>query len=667
MAKLQFIRAAAANPIIRVFLQDSTSTAGAGKTGLTSASAGLNITVMRELNAAAAAKIYTSAGSKIDAVGTIGTYAAPTSTHCKFSEIDATNLPGLYEIQLEQATFGTGDASRFVIGMVTATGVAPCPFEIQLAAFDIQTAIAQTGDAYAVVNDTSFGNAKLVRSTTPANTLTVDASNQALSLVNNYSTGKVPLQPATAGRTLVVDAAGLADANMVKMGPTGSGTAQTARDIGTSVLLSSGTGTGQLDFTSGVVKSNLVQILATALTETAGQIAAAFKKWFNVATPTGTVNSIPDAVAGATSGLAIVGSIMGKSAVTLASTDVTGNLPVVVNDYATGKVPLQPTVALRTLDVSVTGEAGVDWANVGSPATTVGLSGTTVKAVTDAVSVPAVTLANGAHGGASATITLQVPIAATVPDTQKVDVNTIKTQAVVCAAGVTVLASVGAPAAPGTSGGLPTTNGTKLNQTVDLTLGQSIAASSIPAATVGSYAVGQDPATLLLVTPANKLATANGGVVTAGTVSDKTGYTLAVAPPTAGDISTAVWGAATRTLSGFGTLVADMTAAVWAAATRTLSAFGFTVAATVADKTGYSLVTTPPTAAEIADKILGRQLSGGTDGVRTVADALRTLRNKVVITNGVVTVYAEDDTTVAWTGALTTDAGALPITSVDPT
>jgi hypothetical protein len=39
------------------------------------------------------------------------------------------------------------------------------------------------------------------------------------------------LNPATAGRELVVDASGLADANTVKVGPTGSGTAQTAGDI----------------------------------------------------------------------------------------------------------------------------------------------------------------------------------------------------------------------------------------------------------------------------------------------------------------------------------------------------------------------------------------------------------------------------------------------------
>jgi hypothetical protein len=64
-----------------------------------------------------------------------------------------------------------------------------------------------------------------------------------------------------------------------------AGATQTARDIGASVLLSTGTGTGQLDFTSGVVKANLVQILATALTETAGLLAGGFKKFFNVAAP----------------------------------------------------------------------------------------------------------------------------------------------------------------------------------------------------------------------------------------------------------------------------------------------------------------------------------------------------------------------------------------------
>jgi hypothetical protein len=100
------------------------------------------------------------------------------------------------------------------------------------------------------------------------------------------------LMPTTAARTLVVDAAGLADANMVKAGATGAGTAQTARDLGASVLLSAGTGTGQIDFTSGVVKANLAQILATALTETAGQLAGGFKKFFNIAAPASTMDAL---------------------------------------------------------------------------------------------------------------------------------------------------------------------------------------------------------------------------------------------------------------------------------------------------------------------------------------------------------------------------------------
>lgn len=41
---------------------------------------------------------------------------------------------------------------------------------------------------------------------------------------------------------------------------------------------------------------------------------------------------------------------------------------------------LQPTIPGRTLDVSAGGEAGVDWANVGSPTTTVNLSGTNIDA-----------------------------------------------------------------------------------------------------------------------------------------------------------------------------------------------------------------------------------------------------------------------------------------------
>lgn len=77
----------------------------------------------------------------------------------------------------------------------------------------------------------------------------------------------------------------------------------------------------------------------------------------------------------------------------------------------------------------------------------------------------------------------------------------------------------------------------------------------------------------------------------------------------------AVWSVTTRTLSGFGTLVAD----IWGHATRTLSAFGFNVTVgTNSDKTGYTL-TAPydpaKTAAQAGDAMtltVGERTSVGT-------------------------------------------------------
>lgn len=48
---------------------------------------------------------------------------------------------------------------------------------------------------------------------------------------NDLATVALPLIPATPGRSLVVDAAGLADATAVKVGPSGAATAQTAGDL----------------------------------------------------------------------------------------------------------------------------------------------------------------------------------------------------------------------------------------------------------------------------------------------------------------------------------------------------------------------------------------------------------------------------------------------------
>lgn len=103
------------------------------------------------------------------------------------------------------------------------------------------------------------------------------------------------LMPVTAARTLVVDAAGLADANAVKLGPTGAGTALTARDIGASVLLSTGAGAGQLDFTAGVVKANATQWLGTAISapNVAGTPIVDVTRWLGTTAQAPAVAGVP--------------------------------------------------------------------------------------------------------------------------------------------------------------------------------------------------------------------------------------------------------------------------------------------------------------------------------------------------------------------------------------
>ena len=86
---------------------------------------------------------------------------------------------------------------------------------------------------------------------------------------------------------------------------------------------------------------------------------------------------------------------------------------------------------------------------------------------------------------------------------------------------------------------------------------------------------------------------------------------------------------------------------------------------------GIQLYPAAPTAVAVADALLDRDMSTGTDSgsttVRTVRQALRFLRNKWSISGTTLTVTKENDTTASWTAQVTGTAGADPITSSDPT
>lgn len=71
---------------------------------------------------------------------------------------------------------------------------------------------------------------------------------------------------------------------------------------------------------------------------------------------------------------------------------------------------------------------------------------------------------------------------------------------------------------------------------------------------------------------------------------------------------------------------------------------------------------------DIADGILNRVLDSSGNGTdttneRTVRSALRAMRNKVSVANGVMTVYKENDTTASWSASLSNTANV----TVDPT
>lgn len=76
-------------------------------------------------------------------------------------------------------------------------------------------------------------------------------------------------------------------ANTVAFG----GTTVTGRDLGASVLISSGTGTGQLSVTSGVIASNVTQFGGTNLTATGGRPEVNTSHWGGTAVASATVSA----------------------------------------------------------------------------------------------------------------------------------------------------------------------------------------------------------------------------------------------------------------------------------------------------------------------------------------------------------------------------------------
>lgn len=309
------------------------------------------------------------------------------------------------------------------------------------------------------------------------------------------------------------------------------------------------------------------------------------------------------------------------------------------NNLATVELPLVPTTAGRKLDVSAGGEAGIDWANIGSPTTSVALTGTTI-AVTQKVDVDTIKTNPVVNGG-----TVTFPTNATLASTTNITAGTITT--------VTNLTN-----AP--------TNG-DFTATMKTSIGTAVAASAVASVTgnVGGNVVGSVGSVVGAVgsvTGAVGSVTGNvGGNVTGsvGSVVGAVGSVTGAVGSVTGNVGGNVVGSVASVVGNVG---GNVTGSVGSVATGGITAASFAAGAVDAAAVATDAVN------EIADGFLNRDMSTGTDSgsasVRTPRQALRAIRNKNNASLGIV--YKEDDTTSSWTYTVTTDAAAEPITIIDP-
>lgn len=116
--------------VLRVKILDTSVTTGAGKTGLSHSSSGLIISTIADNEATPT--VYTQAASNVETITTLGTFAAPTASKCRFKEVDATNHPGIYEIHIANARWAVNSARSVIVSVSGVSGAAQVDAEIQL-------------------------------------------------------------------------------------------------------------------------------------------------------------------------------------------------------------------------------------------------------------------------------------------------------------------------------------------------------------------------------------------------------------------------------------------------------------------------------------------------------------------------------------------------------
>ncbi len=341
---------------VLVFIQDSSSTTGAGLTGLTSASSGLVCYRAREDDGnAGGTQLALSAGTR-------GTWSSGG-----FVEKDATNLPGIYELGLDNAGLATG-SDTVVYVLKGATNMAPVTLEIQLVDFDPQ-------------------NANLGLSNVSANVAQWNGA--AVATPNVAGVPKVDV--------VDVNGAGVSSTNSIAANVTATGTAQagaastitlaagsSATDNlfnGQTVQLTGGTGAGQVRVITGYVGST--------------KVATVDRAWQTNPDATTTYNVIATDAAAKTSALGVSANVTQWNGTNVAAPNVAG-------------VPVVDVVDIKGSTVPNAGVVPIDLAQALNASPTAGTTGEALLRADHSV-----LHAGTAQAGASSSITLAAGASAT--------------------------------------------------------------------------------------------------------------------------------------------------------------------------------------------------------------------------------------------------------------
>jgi hypothetical protein len=382
---------------------------------------------------------------------------------------------------------------------------------------------------------------------------------------------------------------------------------------------------------------------------------------------------------------------------------------------------LAPTTAARTLDVTTGGCAGVDWANVEAPTSTVGLSGTTVGTTTALTGKTGFSLAADQSAVTVGTVTT---VATTTAVTNVVSANVTQIGGVAqSATDLKDFADTGYdPSSHKVAGVVLTDLATACTTVATATAVTNVVSANVTqiggvaqsATDLKDFAdTGYDPSS-------HKVA----GVVLTDTCTTATTATNLTNAPTNGDL-TSTMKTSVQTAAAAANTAYDAATGTELAALDTALDAGFAAVATIddvktailkntsnpilADTNGYvtlapvthtgaviptvssvtavaaagitatsldnDAITAAKVAADVhteaADVLLARDIGSGTlagsTDERAVRAALRAIRNKWSISGTTYTATKEDDTTTAWTATLTTSGVAEPVTASDPT